>query len=104
MAASLQSKTREIISKVAEEYNLPEFVVEEVMMSQFRFLRDTIKTARENQFPTVLFQKLGKFKVSNHQIAQLQITEEIRRNRKLKKALEDNKENIEDDNREQETN
>jgi len=38
--------------------------------------------------------------VSNHQIAQLQITEEIRRNRKLKKALEDNKENIEDDNRE----
>jgi len=55
MAASLQSKTREIISKVAEEHNLPEFVVEEVMMSQFRFLRDTIKTARENQFPTYYF-------------------------------------------------
>lgn len=90
MAASLQSKTREIISKIAEEYNLPEFVVEEVIMSQFRFLRDTIRTARENQFPTILFQKLGKFKVSNHQIAQLQITEEIRRARKAKKELEEN--------------
>jgi hypothetical protein len=93
MAASLQSKTREIISKIAEEYNLPEFVVEEVIMSQFRFLRDTIRTARENQFPTILFQKLGKFKVSNHQIAQLQITEEIRRARKAKKELEESNTN-----------
>jgi hypothetical protein len=100
MAASLQSKTREIISKIAEEYNLPEFVVEEVIMSQFRFLRDTIRTARENQFPTILFQKLGKFKVSNHQIAQLQITEEIRRARKAKKELENNTNNNTQENNE----
>lgn len=93
MAASLQTKTREILQQIAKEYNLPEFVVEEVMMSQFRFLRDTIKTARENQFPTILFQKLGKFKVSNHQIAQLQITEEIRKERKAKREQDGKQEN-----------
>lgn len=50
-----------IIEETAKEFNLPVQVIEEIYRAQFITFRDNMKTARENNFPTIMLPNFGKF-------------------------------------------
>jgi hypothetical protein len=43
-----------LIEEVSKEKNLPYYVVEEVFISQFKLLRDTISESKELEYPPII--------------------------------------------------
>lgn len=47
-----------MIKNISSTYGLPDYVVEEIWLSQFRFVRDKIK---EGEYKTIMLHKWGKY-------------------------------------------
>jgi hypothetical protein len=68
----LQPEVIKIINKLAEKYNLPAYVIEDINRAQFSYLRKMIKNAKLNNDPKVLLlHKFGKFYPSLNKIKRI---------------------------------
>jgi hypothetical protein len=54
-------KTDDFVKELAKEFDLPEFIVGQVLRSPFKFLRSIMD---KKEFETVMFPYLGKFGVA----------------------------------------
>jgi hypothetical protein len=61
----MQKQIRELIDKVADAHGLPSYVVEEIYLSQWRFVREVI---RSGECKTVMLPKWGKYLVSSRKL------------------------------------
>ena len=65
----MQKQVISLLEAKAKELNLPYYIVEEVFMSQFKFVRERIKEANINEeFPTILLNNFGKFSLSKRKL------------------------------------
>ncbi len=64
-------KTREIYEEVAKDLNLPMYLVEKVINSQFRFVKEIMAQGQKNMpesFKTMQLTHLGKFAIRKRKI------------------------------------
>lgn len=61
----MQKQIQKIIKELSIKYELPDYVIEAIITSQFKFLRESIK---RDDLPTILLHKLGKFTLSQNKL------------------------------------
>lgn len=74
-----QKWVNKLIGKVAKEMNLPEYVVEEIFSSQFKFLKEVISNSKEeDKPPIVMLNYWGKYYPSMRKIKYIKTRNESR--------------------------
>ena len=66
-----QPEVKKIIKELSEEFNMDPYDIEDIIRSQFKFVRDVIKSATkddETSFKNVKLPYLGKFIVPKNKI------------------------------------
>ncbi len=61
----LQKRISLIIDEIAEKYGKPSYVIEEVFLSQFKLVKETINSL---EFKTIKLPSLGKFIASDKKV------------------------------------
>lgn len=74
-----QKWVNKIINEVSKEMNLPNYVVEEIFTSQFKFLKETISKSKEEEKPPVIMMNYwGKYYPSMRKIKYIKTRNESR--------------------------
>lgn len=71
MSRIIQKPVRDIIKELAKEFDIPYDTAEEIINSQFKFLKDSMGQGVKgeyNTFETVLLRRLGTFVASEAKI------------------------------------
>jgi hypothetical protein len=74
-----QKWVNKLISDVAKKMNLPDYVVEEIFTSQFKFLKEVISKSKEEEKPPVIMLNYwGKYYPSMRKIKYIKTRNESR--------------------------
>lgn len=71
MRKIIQKPVRDLMRQIAKDYNLPYTTVEDIIFSQFEFVKNSIGEGVKgdyNSFKDVLLRRLGTFKASEKKI------------------------------------
>jgi hypothetical protein len=79
-----QKWVNKLIKEVSEEMNLPEYVVEEIFTSQFKFLKEVISKSKEEEKPSiVMLNYWGKYYPSMRKIKYIKTRNESREKKNI---------------------
>lgn len=69
----IQKEVQELIKQIAKKYNKPIYVIEEVFLSQWKFLKDKISNSKDDMedFKTIKLPEWGKYYLSESKLAHI---------------------------------
>lgn len=91
----IQKEVHDIIVELAKKFNKPVYVIEEIYLSQWKFLKEKVSQEGKlcNEFKTIKLPKWGKYYLSESKLAHIKRHKEENERRRIENTKSSNQTN-----------